>query len=164
MMSACGGKDTPIGAAMFDQLDGLVDEAVRQEDADLVLRRGAVDAARATSPGTCATTCRAILSNEWDQLRDLAYEGSTDFIPALHAFGMPQAEWSPADMQSTMMAIAEQLRESTPKTQEEAVEKDPKQEEQRRAAAPRTGRGQEAERFSASLRATVASRLVAARR
>ena len=26
----------------------------------------------------------SVLSNQWDELRDLAYEGSTDFIPALH--------------------------------------------------------------------------------
>ena len=31
MMSACGGKDSPIGAAMFDELEGLVDGAAREE-------------------------------------------------------------------------------------------------------------------------------------
>ena len=73
---------------------------------------------------------QGILSNEWDQLRDLAYEGSQDFIPALHAFGMPAADWSAKDMQSAMTSIAEKLRDSQPKTQEEAAEKDPKQEEE----------------------------------
>jgi len=31
MMSACGGMETPIGAAMFAELDSKIDEAVRQE-------------------------------------------------------------------------------------------------------------------------------------
>jgi len=127
MMSACGGQDTAIGAAMFDQLDGLIDEAVREEDETSyfveALSRGARD-----FTWYLRDNLQSVLGNEWDQLRDLAYEGSTDFIPALHAFGMPQAEWSPMDMQSTMVTIAEKLREGAPKTQEEAVEKDPEQE------------------------------------
>ena len=73
---------------------------------------------------------QSVLSNEWDQLRDLAYEGSTDFIQALHAFGMPRPDWSAVDMSSTMIAIAEQIEKGTPKTEEEAVEKDPEQEEE----------------------------------
>ena len=129
MLSACGGMDTPIGAAMYEQLNGLVDEAVREEQETAyfvdALARGARD-----FTWYLRDNLQGVLSNEWDQLRDLAYEGSTDFIPALHAFGMPKADWSPSDLQSTMVAIAEKLREGAPKTQEEAVEKDPEQEEQ----------------------------------
>ncbi len=129
MMSACGGKDTPIGAAMFDQLDGVVDQAVRQEEQTAyfieALSRGARD-----FTWYLRDNLEGVLSNQWDQLRDLAYEGSTDFIAALHAFGMPKAEWSPAAMQGTMVAMADKLRQSTPKTQEEAVEKDPEQDKQ----------------------------------
>ncbi len=129
MMSACGGKDTPIGAAMFEQLDGLVDEAVSQEEETSffvsMLSSGARD-----FTWYLRDNLQSVLSNEWDQLRDLAYEGSTDFIQALHAFGMPKPDWSPEQMTSTMVALAEQLREATPKTQEEAVEKDPKQAEE----------------------------------
>ncbi|HWE30251.1 MAG TPA: hypothetical protein VHB97_19730, partial [Polyangia bacterium] len=129
MMSACDGRETPIGAAMFEQLDGVVDEAVREEDETSyfvdALARGARD-----FTWYLRDNLQSVLTNEWDQLRDLAYEGSTDFIAALHAFGMPKAEWSPSDMQSTMVVIAEQLREATPKTEEEAVEKDPEQDKQ----------------------------------
>jgi hypothetical protein len=129
MMSACGGQDTPIGAAMFEQLDGLVDEAVAQEQETSffveMLSSGARD-----FTWYLRDNLQGVLTNEWDQLRDLAYEGSTDFIQALHAFGMPKPDWSAAQMTSTMVAIAEKLREGTPKTQEEAVEKDPKQEEE----------------------------------
>jgi hypothetical protein len=129
MMSACGGKDTPIGAALFDQLGGVVDQAARQEHEAYFfiteLSRGARD-----FTWYLRDNLQGVLSNEWDQLRDLAYEGSTDFIPALHAFGLPSAQWSANDMQSAMTAIAEKVRDATPKTQEEAVEKDPQQEEQ----------------------------------
>ena len=129
MMSACGGQDTPIGAAMYAELEGIVDQAVRDEEETSyfveALSRGARD-----FTWYLRDNLQSVLSNQWDQLRDLAYEGSTDFIAALHAFGMPKAEWSPSDMQSTMVAIAEQLRDSTPKTPEEAVEKDPEQDKQ----------------------------------
>ena len=129
MMSACGGRDTPIGGAMFDELDGVVDEAVRQEEETsyfvTALSRGARDFS-----WYLRDNLQSVLSNQWDQLRDLAYEGSTDFIAALHAFGMPKGEWSPTDMQSTMVAVAEQLRDATPKTPEEALAKDPEQEQQ----------------------------------
>lgn len=129
MMSACGGRDTPIGAAMYDELEGLVDQAVRDEEETSyfieALSRGARD-----FTWYLRDNLQSVLSNQWDQLRDLAYEGSTDFIAALHAFGMPKAEWSPGDMQSTMVVIAEKLRDSTPKTPEEAVEKDPEQDKQ----------------------------------
>jgi hypothetical protein len=95
MVSSCGGRDTPIGGAMFDQLEGLVDEAVRQEDETSyfveALTRGARD-----FTWYLRDNLQGVLTNEWDQLRDLAYEGSTDFIPALHAFGLPKADWSPA--------------------------------------------------------------------
>jgi hypothetical protein len=129
MMSACGGKDTPIGAAMIEQLSGVVDQAVRDEHETSFfvteLSRGARD-----FTWYLRDNLQSVLSNEWDQLRDLAYEGSRDFIPALHAFGMPAADWSATDMQAAMTAIAEKLRDNQPKTQEEAVEKDPKQEEE----------------------------------
>ena len=128
MMTACGGHETPIGAAMYAELEGLVDEAVREEAETSyfveALSRGARD-----FTWYLRDNLQSVLTNQWDQLRDLAYEGSTDFIAALHAFGMPQADWSPADMQSTMVAAAEQLRDGKPKTPEEAVEKDPEQEE-----------------------------------
>jgi hypothetical protein len=128
MMAACGGQETPIGAAMYAQLEGLVDEAVREEAETSyfveALSRGARD-----FTWYLRDNLQSVLTNQWDQLRDLAYEGSTDFIGALHAFGMPKPDWSPADLQSTMVAVAEHLRDGKPKTPEEAVEKDPEQEE-----------------------------------
>jgi hypothetical protein len=129
MMSACGGQDTPIGASMYADLEGLVDWAAREEEETSFFVDSLSRSARDYT-WFLRDNLQAVLTNQWDQLRDLAYEGSTDFIPALHAFGMPKAEWSPADMSGTMIAIAEKVRDGAPKTQEEAVEKDPKQEEQ----------------------------------
>ncbi|HXU67857.1 MAG TPA: hypothetical protein VN947_00945 [Polyangia bacterium] len=129
MTSACGGRDTPIGAALFDQLDSVVDQAVREE-AETSFFVSSLSSAARDFTWYVRDNLQAILTNEWDKLRDLAYEGSTDFIPALHAYGMPKAEWSPADMQGTMIAMAEKVRDGKPKTQEEAIEKDPKQEEE----------------------------------
>ncbi|HEY2749587.1 MAG TPA: hypothetical protein VGL86_33435 [Polyangia bacterium] len=132
MVSACGGMDTPIGAAMFEKLDSLVDEAVMQEEETSffveMLSSGARD-----FTWYLRDNLQSVLTNEWDQLRDLAYEGSTDFIQALHAFGMPKPDWSPTDMTSTMIALAEEARDGAAKTPEEAVAKDAKQEEEEQA-------------------------------
>ncbi len=129
MMSACGGKDTPIGAALFEQLDSQIDMAARQEEETSyfveALSRGARD-----FTWYLRDNLQGVLSNEWDQLRDLAYEGSQDFIPALHAFGLPKLDWSASEMSSTMIAIGDKLSQNKPKTQEEAVEKDPEQEKE----------------------------------
>ena len=129
MLAAFGGKDSPIGAAMFEQLDSLVDEAVAQEQETSFFVEALSSAARDFT-WYLRDNLQSVLSNEWDQLRDLAYEGNTDFIQALHAFGMPKPDWSPTEMSSTMVAVAENLRQATPKSAEEAVEKDPKQEEE----------------------------------
>jgi hypothetical protein len=129
MMSACGGQDTPIGASMYEELEGLVDWAAREEKETSFFVESLARAARDYT-WYLRDNLQGVLTNEWDQIRDLAYEGSTDFIPALHAFGLPKAEWSPTDMNATMIAIAEKVRDGAPKTQEEAVEKDPEQEKQ----------------------------------
>ena len=129
MMAACGGQNTPIGTSMYEELEGLVDWAAREEEETSYFVEALSRAARDYT-WYLRDNLQGVLSNEWDQLRDLAYEGSTDFIPALHAFGLPKAEWSPSGMNSTMIAIAEKVRDGAPKTQEEAVEKDPEQQEQ----------------------------------
>src|SRR5258705_10883610 len=97
IIPASGGKVTPFGPAMFEQLDSLIDEAVREEEQTSffveALSRGARD-----FTWYLRDNLQGVLTNEWDQLRDLAYEGSTDFIVALHAFGMPKQDWSPLAM------------------------------------------------------------------
>jgi hypothetical protein len=129
MLAACGGKDTPIGAALFEQLDGMIDQHTR-DDHEASYFLNDMGAAGRDFAWYLRDNLSSVLSNEWDQVLDLAYEGSTDFIPALHAFGLPQADWAPAEMQSALVAIADKVKQGAPKTQEEAVEKDPKQEEE----------------------------------
>jgi hypothetical protein len=140
LLGACGGSDTPIGRAAIDQVDGVIDQAVRSEhEADLFmaeLRSGARD-----FTWYVRDNLSGILANQWDQLRDLAFEGSTDFIPALHALGLPAFGWSGAAMQSTLIAQAESTRAGQPKTQQEALDKDP--EEDRREQQRIIAEGQE---------------------
>lgn len=129
MLKACGGHHTPIGAALNEQLGSCIDQAVRDEhEASFFL----TELGRAARDFTwyLRDNLQAVLDHHWDHLRDLAYEGSTDFIPALHHYGMPRLDWSPDHLQHKMTSIAEKAQKSKPKTQEEAAEKDPKQEEQ----------------------------------
>ena len=95
---------------MYDELEGLVDWAAREEQETSFFVEALSHAARDFT-WYLRDNLQSVLTNEWDQLRDLAYEGSTDFIPALHAFGLPKAEWSPSDMHGTMIAIAEKVRD-----------------------------------------------------
>jgi hypothetical protein len=129
MMQACSGQDTPIGAIAFRELDFLLDEAIRDEqDPSLFVQElstGARDFA-----WYVRDNLQAILTNEWDQVRDLAYEGSRDFVPALHALGLPQFSWTAEGMQSGMIATGELVAQQRPRTQEEALEKDVEAEEQ----------------------------------
>ena len=129
VLQACGGRETPIGAALFEQLDSYIDQQARDEhEASFFvteLGRGARD-----FTWYLRDNLQAVLGNQWDQLRDLAYEGSTDFIPALHAYGMPRLDWAPGNLQQTMTALADKTRQDQPKTQEEAIERDPKQEQE----------------------------------
>jgi hypothetical protein len=129
MLQACGGRDTPIGAAMFEQLDSYIDQQARDEHEASFFVTALASGARDFT-WYLRDNLQAVLGNQWDQLRDLAYEGSTDFIPALHAFGMPRMDWTAGELQQPMIALAEKTRESQPKTQEEALDKDPKQEEE----------------------------------
>jgi len=128
MLQACGGKDSPIGAALFSELDGQIDQLLRsEEDASRfvdALQSEAVDFIH-----YLRDNLQSVLSHEWDQLRDLAYEGSTDFIPLLHALGMPELDWSPETMKAGLIAVAEKKEQAKPKTAEEAKEQDAEEEE-----------------------------------
>jgi hypothetical protein len=127
MMAACGGADSPIGQVVFSQLDGAIDQAVRDEaEAPLFveqLARGARDAS-----WYLRDNLQSVLAGQWDQLRDLAYEGSTEFIPVIHHFGLPTADMNPTDLSSSMISVAQAYAASGPKKQEMAEEEAPKEE------------------------------------
>jgi hypothetical protein len=129
MLAACGGAGTPLGQAAFEKIDGVVDMGVRQETDTGLFLDGLTNGARELT-WDLRDNLASLLSNQWDQLLDLAYEGSTDFIPALHAFGLPSAGWSGKAMESAMIAQAGQALAAAPRTQEEAVQKNPEQERQ----------------------------------
>jgi hypothetical protein len=128
VVHACHGKHTPIGAVAFRELDGLVDQAVRNEQDPSVfvaeLSRGARDLA-----WYLRDNLQSVLTNQWDHVRDLAYEGSRDFVPALHALGLPRFDWSAHSMKSGMIAMGEHVAAHRPRSQEEALDKDPEAEE-----------------------------------
>ncbi|HZS42576.1 MAG TPA: hypothetical protein VFF06_37355 [Polyangia bacterium] len=127
MMSACGGSDSPIGQTVFAQLDGAIDQAVRDEsEASLFieqLSRGVRDIA-----WYLRDNLQSVLAGQWDQLRDLAYEGSTEFIPVLHGFGLPTAEMNPADLSTQLTSVAQAYAAAAPKKQEKVEEEAPKEE------------------------------------
>jgi hypothetical protein len=129
MIHACHGRHTPIGAVLFRELDSVVDQAVRNEqDASLFvneLSRGARDFA-----WYIRDNLQSVLANQWDHVRDLAYEGSRDFVPALHALGLPSFDWSAHGMKAGMIAMGEHVAANRPRSQEEALDKDPEAEEQ----------------------------------
>ena len=136
MMSACGGMDSPIGEALYEQLDGEIDAIVRDEEEAGRVVEGLSMAAR-DFDWYLRDNLQSVLAHQWDQLRDLAYEGSTDFIAALHAFGLPERDFSAAGLESGLIAVGETVLEQQPKTADEAVERDPEQEkdEQQQALA-----------------------------
>jgi hypothetical protein len=129
MMGAFSGAASPIGQAAFAKLDFVVDMAVRQE-ADAGLFVDALTNGARELTWSVRDELSALLTNQWPQLLDLAFEGSTAFIPALHAFGLPPYGWSGKVMEGALIAQAELAIAATPKTQEEAMQTNPDQERQ----------------------------------
>ncbi len=127
MMAACGGADSPIGQCVYGQLDGAIDQAVRDE-AEVSLFVNELSRATRDVCWYLRDNVQAVLANQWDQLRDLAYEGSTEFIPVIHHFGLPTAETNPADLQGKLQAVASAYAAAVPKKQEQAEEEAPKEE------------------------------------
>ena len=114
-----GGLDSPIGKEIASQLQGTVDMAIRNEKESGNFINELARSARDVS-WFLRDNLQGVLSGQWDQLLDLAYEGSTDFIPVLHQFGMPVADWNPADLTQKLQDTSTTYLASVPKKQEEA--------------------------------------------
>lgn len=115
-----GGGHTPIYEHLFSQLDGAVDQAWSQEaDAPLFIH----ELARAARDAMwyLRDNFQAILSNHWDQLRDLAYEGSTEFIPVLHHLGLPTIDFDAQHLTHALTRDGEAFRLTIPAAKEEAT-------------------------------------------
>jgi hypothetical protein len=121
-MAAFGGRDTPIAQAVFPMLDGMVDESARECQAQEFVH----DLSTALRDCTwyLRDNLQSVLANQWDELRDLAYEGSTDFIPALHAYGLPQLDFDAKSLTQPMEEQAREFLELLPKKKEENIEQD----------------------------------------
>jgi hypothetical protein len=135
VMKLFGGAQTPIGQALRPMLDGAIDQAVRQESqASLFMTQ-----LSRTARDACwylRDNLQGVLAGQWDQLRDLAYEGSTEFIPVLHQLGLPRAELNTAALTAALTAEAERFRATIPLKQEAATKdtdaaKDPEPEVQK---------------------------------
>jgi hypothetical protein len=66
---------------------------------------------------------QSMLANEWDSLRDLAYEGSREFVPLLHQLGLPAIDAETQALTQALIAEGERYRLSIPQKTEEATQK-----------------------------------------
>jgi hypothetical protein len=62
---------------------------------------------------------QSVLAGEWDELRDLAYEGETMFIPLLHSLGVPAVELTAQDIAQELI---DEIDETVEKLPREAAE------------------------------------------
>lgn len=127
ILSMCGGADSPVGQVMASQLNDTISMAIRDESEASFFIDQMWRAAR-DGAWYLRDNVQAILSNQWDSLLDLAYEGSTEFIPVIHQFGLPPADWNPSDLSGNLIATGEAYAATVPKKQEEAMEEAPKEE------------------------------------
>jgi hypothetical protein len=117
------------------EVGGAVDAAARQESQAQVFLHEVARAVR-DACWYLRDNLQALLANHWDHLRDLAYEGSTDFIPALHHLGLPSVDADTSKLTGALTREAHAFQKSLPKKQEEAAKDVP---------AEATGDKQEAE-------------------
>jgi hypothetical protein len=119
----CGGFDTPVGRCIAELVGDTVKLAVRQEyELSLFVPQLAIATREAS--WSLRDNLPAILSGQWDQLLDLAYEGSTAFIPAIHQLGLPVAEFSPNDVTQQLQQRSQAYVATVPKKQEEVVQQE----------------------------------------
>jgi hypothetical protein len=134
MGELCGHAGTPVGQVLMQEVGAVVDAAVRQENEASLFVNELSRAARDAS-WYLRDNLQSVLSNHWDSLLDLAYEGSTDFVAVIHQLGLPVAEWSPPDMTQRLQQASDGYAKAVPQQQEEAVaDEGAKSEEQEQAA------------------------------
>jgi hypothetical protein len=121
-MKAFGGAHTPLAQAVFPLLDGAIDQSARGGQISSFV----ADLSTAMRDATwyLRDNLESVLSNQWDELRDLAYEGSTEFIPALHAYGLPAVDFSPQHVSHSLIKHSTEYLDAMPKQQEESIEQD----------------------------------------
>jgi hypothetical protein len=121
-MNAFGGADSPIGRALFSDLASAIDQSVRGEQSIPFVQD--LNTAMRDAAWYLRDNLDMILSNQWDELRDLAYEGSTDFIAALHDYGLPDIDFDPNSLSQPMMDVTQQYVDALPKEQEQTLDQE----------------------------------------
>ena len=135
-MKAFGGASSPLGQALLPILSGPVDAAERQEkQASYFVNE--MQRAMRDATWYLRDNLQSILANSWDQLRDLAYEGSTEFIPVLHQLGLPALNFDAAGFTHKLTATADAYRQTVPQQKEQVEEQaqteEPKPEDEQSA-------------------------------
>jgi hypothetical protein len=128
MAQLFGGHKSPTFTHIFPQLDGAVDQAARFGDISSFMqqvRYAARDACWYLRDNT-----QSVLSQQWDALRDLAYEGSTEFIPVLHQLGFPKDTIDGTKFTEAFVKEGEAFKKKMPEKQAEAEEKNEGKKEQ----------------------------------
>lgn len=122
MAAMMGYAETPLATFLLPIMTApldRVDEFTKPED----LMRDLGQAARG-GLAYLQDNLQSVLSTSWDQLRDLAYEGSTEFIPVLHELGLPSVDFDPQTVTQPMIAQAEEYKATLPEQKEEALEQE----------------------------------------
>lgn len=121
LYGVAGGRGTPIMDALAGEASNTVSFAQHAEfEAHyflVQLQRSVRDACwyvRDAAP--------SVLSNQWPELLDLAYQGSTEFVPALHALGLPLRSFNPADLSARLIAHAQAWRDARQPAKQQASE------------------------------------------
>jgi hypothetical protein len=120
-MEAFGGHSSPIAQALRPILSDTVDQAERQEQQASCFIN---EMSRAMRDATwyLRDNLQGVLANQWDQLRDLAYEGSTEFVPVLHQLGLPSLNFNGAAFTAKLTATADAYRQTVPEKKEQVEE------------------------------------------
>jgi hypothetical protein len=121
-MDAFGGADSPVGREMYGDLAAAVDvgmSAGKAHDFVKELKHGLKAAAH-----NLKDNLQMVLSDQWDELRDLAYEGATDFIPVIHAYGLPPIDYDASQLSTPLMGLSQQYLDSIPEEKQEGIEQD----------------------------------------
>lgn len=121
LYDVAGGRGTPIMDALAGEANNTVSFAQHSEfEAHyflVQLQRSVRDACwyvRDAAP--------SVLSNQWPELLDLAYQGSTEFVPALHALGLPLRNFKPAELSGRLVEHAQAWRDARQPAKEQATE------------------------------------------
>jgi hypothetical protein len=133
MANLFGGAKTPIAQAVIPEIAHQSDEAVRDGQAHSYFYE-----MRAALRDACwyiRDNLQGILSNHWDQLRDLAYEGNREFVPVIHKLGLPKIETDGKQLADRLVKEAEEFKKTVPKEKEEATKDEGEKKEGQEQAA-----------------------------